>query len=125
MFRRLSQRIHGSERQTRELSIQSERQMRTIQKISDSHNEALTKLLSRMEQQEKAMVGLENVTESLTLDQRQLNKDQQDLAMSQQKNEHKIRALEAEFEALKKQVQVLRKQQQGRRTRPMRNVSDL
>ena len=112
MFWGLSQRIDNTEKQTRELSIQSERQIRLIQAITKSQNqheleqrEAMTSLLSRIEQNETSISGLQHATQSLCLNQRQTQQD--------------VRALREELQALREQVKA---QQQPRRATVLRSV---
>ena len=108
MFWGLSQRIDSTEKQTRELSSQSERQLRLMQAITKSQNqhereqrEAMTSLFSRIEQNETRISGLQHATQTLTLNQRQTQQD--------------VRLLQEELLALRAQVQA-QQQQHGRGT---------
>ena len=112
MFWGLNQRIESTEKQTRELSIQSEHQMRLIQTITKSQNqrepeqrEAMASLLSRIEQNETSISGVQHATQSLSLNQRRTQQD--------------VRVLREELTALREQVTV---QQQQRRDTVLRRL---
>ena len=104
IFWGLSRRIDNTEKQTKELSTQSERQIRLIQAITKSQNqheleqrEAMSSLLSRIEQNETKISKLHHSTQTLHLNQRQMQQD--------------VRMLREELFALKEQFQAQHQQQ--------------
>ena len=117
MFWGLTQRIDGTEKQTRELSIQSERQMQLIKNITNSnsrHGDAMTKLLARIEKYEQTIVDLKNTSDTLTVNQRQLNKNQNRLTTKQKHTEQVIQRLEGKSETLNRHVRAIEQREERR-----------